>query len=318
MWYVVTRPANLLNQITTAAPGGTILYQATYSYNLNDQVSDVDISGVDGTGAPVALTWIYTYDAQDQLKSANEYHGGTPIASNTYNFDQMGNADWGNATSMNRYTTGPTGAALSYNARGDLTDDGTYSYGWDAADRLISEAPKSPTTGSVEETMGYDSSNRLIWQDLYSWTGSGWSTTAVSITKFVYDGGNLIATFSQDPSTGAVTIDKSFNWSPQTGQFLSEYVYATNKTYGAVLDANNDVVGLIDQSSGAVAESYTYLPFGQRTAGGPAADICPLGFASGYFDKVSGGWYFQNRWESSSLGRWSQLASRARKPCEYR
>jgi len=84
--------------------------------------------------------------------------------------------------------------ALRHDLDGNLTQDGTFDYAWDAENRLISVTPRSPIASSVRSVFDYDYMNRRIRKRNYARTSgnAGWSTTPVLDRRFLYDGWNLL------------------------------------------------------------------------------------------------------------------------------
>ena len=77
-------------------------------------------------------------------------------------------------------------------------------------------------------------------------------------------------------------------------------------TYYYVTDGNKNVTGLLDQAGTRVAE-YVYGPFGQLlSAEGELADVNPFRFSSEYADDETGLVYYNYRYYSPQLGRWTK------------
>ena len=91
-------------------------------------------------------------------------------------------------------------ANVTYNARGDETDDGTTSFTWDANDELSSETPDAPAAGSTKQEFEYDSQERRTEEDVFNWnTSTGtWDAEADKVLKFAYQGSNLVAELDGD------------------------------------------------------------------------------------------------------------------------
>jgi RHS repeat-associated protein len=220
-----------------------------------------------------------------------------------YAFDALGNrTDLGPVNNLNQYTS------FSYDARGNLLDDGTYTYGYDPLDRLISVTPKVPMSGSKKLEMGYDSQGRRIWKKVFGYGNGSW--TLSQTLKFAYDGWNLVAEFQSDGAGNDVLL-RSYAWGQDAsgggiGALLSitDYSTATPMTYLPFYDGNGNVTGLTDAASGSVVATYDYDPFGNLLASsGPAAGINPFRFSTKYFDAESGLYYFGYRYYSPSQGR---------------
>lgn len=141
---------------------------STYSYENADKAGRLQ-SLVDNLAGDAAVTTTFAYNPASQITKRTRnndryaYTGATPDATYVTN-------------GLNQYTT--VGAAtLSYDANGNLTGDGTTTYGYDAENRLISS--------SAGATVAYDPTGRL-------WQTSGGSAGG---TQFLYDGDQLTAEY---------------------------------------------------------------------------------------------------------------------------
>jgi RHS repeat-associated protein len=171
----------------------------------------------------------------------------------------------GVANGMNEYSN------FTYNQRGDLTADGTYTYTWNAADQLTAVTADD---NSVKVTFAWDGQGRCIEKDVYNYDAeAGEDDTGAWVLnytrKFVFDGTQLVEELdgNNNPVTG-------YTWGPQGLMAVTDYTTATPTVYMAVLDGQGNVAQLINSSTGQVAASYTYDPYGALlTATGPAAGV---------------------------------------------
>ena len=143
----------------------------------------------------------YAYDAAGRLTSINQDITGT-ANDVTYGLNQYNPASqvtqrstsndayvWTGAVNvsrnyvvngLNQYTSaGP--ATFTYDANGNLTSDGTNSYGYDVENRLIQ------ASGATNATLRYDPLGRLYE------TNAG---TVASTTRFLHDGVELVAEYN--------------------------------------------------------------------------------------------------------------------------
>jgi YD repeat-containing protein len=137
---------------TVTSPSGTTLYSITYTRDGNGKILTSTTGGIDATGSGVSLAWSYGYDGTAEVTTADASSGGTAIAGQqlSYAYDPSGNRmDQGSISNVDQYSN------YTYNARGDLTNDGTFTYAYDPQDRLISTTPNTVTDGSVKTTFGY-------------------------------------------------------------------------------------------------------------------------------------------------------------------
>ena len=84
-----------------------------------------------------------------------------------------------------------------------------------------------------------------------------------------------------------------------------------NTLYYYVLNAQGDVVRIIDSSRSVVA-SYTYDPWGKIiSSSGTLADINPLRYRGYYYDSETGFYYLQSRYYDPEIGRFINADSYA-------
>src|SRR5439155_10284181 len=81
---------------------------------------------------------------------------------------------------------------FSYDADGNLTNDGRWGYAWDGENRLVRMlAPTSlPSGASKTLVFSYDPDGHRISKTVSNWTGSAWSK--VLDERYLYDGWNLL------------------------------------------------------------------------------------------------------------------------------
>jgi RHS repeat-associated protein len=147
------------------------------------------------------------------------------------------------------------GASASYDLNGNLTEDGTFTYTYNARNQLTTAKQGSTTLGSFI----YDGLGRRVQKSI-----SG------TITNFVYDGWNVAQekdsknkiTFNEQEG---LSLDQMFSRTPASGS--PSYLLS---------DALGSTVGLAD-TSGVVGTTYTYEPFGKTTMTGTSSTN-PFGF----------------------------------------
>lgn len=136
------------------------------------------------------------------------------------------------ADGLNRYTSA-LGVTPSYDTKGNLTGDGTRTYSYDAANRLIS------ATGVP--TVNYDPADRLQ------------EVVGTSTTRFLYDGSDVIAEYS---SSGAVL--RRYVHGPGTDEPLAWYEGSgTTDRRWLMTDERGSVIGIANDS-GTVTKVKKY------------------------------------------------------------
>lgn len=138
------------------------------------------------------------------------------------------------------------GASLTYDANGNLTNDGVNTYQWDARNRLIG------IIGGTTSNFAYDSLGRRTSKAINS-----------VAAQFLYDGNDIVAEIGGG-AVGAnyfhsLNIDEPFIRQTGTG----------NEHYHT--DALGSSLALSNAAGGA-ATTYTYEPFGKTTVSGASSN----------------------------------------------
>ncbi len=186
----------------------------------------------------------------------------------------------------------------SYDADGNLTQDGRWNYTWDGENRLTSmEAIASvPIEAKRRLEFAYDYMGRRIQKNVSGWNAATNSYQLQSTTKFIYDGWNLIAEMD-----GSGVPTRSFVWGADGLQLIND----SGNTYIAGYDGNANLTSLIKASTGTLAASYEYDPFGNTLkAVGEYAARNPFRFSTKYTDAETGQIYYGYRYYNPQTGRW--------------
>jgi RHS repeat-associated protein len=228
-------------------PGGVIQSSFAYTYNdLNECTTEATTDG----------TWTYTYDAAGELTNAvfASTNPGVPDQSLAYVYDAAGN----------RVQTIINGTTTNYttNERNEYTTVGGTTYRYDADGNLISETNSSGTTRFT-----YNSLNELIkvvtptdtW--IYQYNALGERVSAV------HNGQQI--TYVLDP-TGNGSVIAAYD---STNNLVADYAYGLGLAMQAGATGGDyyqfDALGntaALTNSSGAIVNRYSYLPFGSIQA----------------------------------------------------
>ncbi|MGH8277257.1 MAG: RHS repeat-associated core domain-containing protein, partial [Steroidobacteraceae bacterium] len=184
----------------------------------------------------------------------------------------------GNSFNTDNALTGFNGQALSADANGNLSNDGTNAYAWDARNQL------SQISGGTSASFSYDPFGRRVNK-----------TIGGATTQFLYDGYNPVQELDavSPPNVTANLL---------TGLNLDEYFSRTDSSgpMSFLSDLLGSTLGLTN-SSGALATSYTYDPFGNVTACG-TANANPYQF-TGRENDGNGLYFYRARYYSPTFQR---------------
>lgn len=291
----------LTNQ--TATKSGNTLMTLTYNYQATaGQSGTGTTAGNSGqlmgiTSAPAstinnqARDQAFTYDNLGRLLTAR----GWTSWQRRFAYDRFGNRTgmWDavtggnqlqniaiaqtNSVANNRIAT-VNSVSYSYEASGNLTNDGAHSYGYDAAGRMVS------VDGGVTASYTYDANNWRVKK-----------VAAGVTTHCVWEGSQVMAEYNGS-----------------TGALISEYIYAgarmVAREQGSVIryyHADRLSTRLITDSNGAVVGTMDHLPFGEDAQTG-AGESEKHRFTNYERDSESNTDYAVNRQHSISVGRFLQ------------
>lgn len=135
-----------------------------------------------------------------------------------------------------------TAATLAYDARGNLTSDGAKTYGYDAANRLV-----SVSGGGASATLKYDPASRLV------------EVAGTATTRFLYDGADIIGEYS-----GANALQRRYVHGPGADEPLV-WLEGTSTSDRRFLhaDARGSIVAITDDNaSGTTLYKNRYDAYG--------------------------------------------------------
>jgi RHS repeat-associated protein len=267
---------------TLRRPDTSVSASASYSYDLDDLITQETTTGPVGAGAnfytydgmgrvatwlsPGGTTTTYGYDAASNRTSVT-----TPAGTRTSTFD---------ARNRIQGTTGAGGPADSYtwNARGALTtavENGqTTSYTFDAFERLTAVT----RTGGLNVTYGYDSLDRAAQRG-----AANFGYNSLSNTPVIAPTGAGEAKLLRDPSGTALSSKTGAN----PGRALLD-----DPTHG-------DITATLNPTTGNLDASTSYDPWGKPTA---SSGSLPAGYQGGYTDADLGFVNAHARWYQPNIG----------------
>jgi RHS repeat-associated protein len=279
-----------------------------YDYT-NDDLGRRTAMSKSGTAFSQSDTISYGYNDKSEVTSAVSANLAT--YNYGFNFDPIGNRITSTSTEtgasvtrsytanqLNQYTAidNPT-ATPTYDDDGNTTNcelsTGSWSFTWDAENRLISAVK----TDDTKLEFSYDYMSRRVEKKAYSWDTDHWSQT--SGLRFVYD--NYLQ-IEQLDSLDSNSIEKKRIWGAE-GKIIAD-IDSSNTTFYAIGEANKNITEYID-NSGMIFGHYEYSPFGKVTiASGSSPDDFDFTFSCEYTDSETMLVYYNFRYYISNTGRW--------------
>jgi RHS repeat-associated protein len=257
----------------------------------------------------------YIYDAKSRL---TQFKRGTlsngdiplPIAQTAYNLDALNN--WVTKTTdqvtetrthneLNQITY-IDGTNFSYDANGNLTDDGVKTYSYNAENKLTQVTRNSDS--QVLMQCQYDALGRLVARTSF--------LPVQKDARFIYDGKEFLQLAELDSNGG---IKKEFVWgldlsgAKERKIGIGGLVSMENAENGEnslyLYDGVGNVVMLVDIYTADVMAQYSYSAYGELTsATGVRAGSNPFRFSTKYWLEETDLYDYGYRYYSPYLGRW--------------
>jgi RHS repeat-associated protein len=218
------------------------------------------------------LTQTFAYNPASQISSvarSNDAYAWTGAIAVSRGYTTNG---------LNQHTAaGP--ASFTYDARGNLTGDGTTVFAYDSENKLTA------ASGGASGTLAYDPMGRL------------YQLTASATTRFGYDGVDRIAEYD-----GSNVVLRRYIHGPGIDNPIAWYEgsgFASRRFLSA--DERGSIVSVTD-SAGAVITINSYDESGIPSANNAGA----FGYTGQTWLTELGLWYYKNRILSPTLGRFLQ------------
>jgi len=270
---------------TSANP--TSIVSLVYSYGTTNNSGNV--LSVTYNGGGLSYTQTFAYDALNRLTTAQENSGASWSQTNSY--DRYGNRSIsGGGLSFNAADNRLTG--WSYDAAGNLLNDGLHTYTFDAENRIKNVDATSAYTYDgeaqrVKKLMGENT--RFVYGIGGKLVAEFDGATGVLKKEYIYGAGGLVATIVPNAQAGSGTQ------------------YTTSDNLGSPRVVTN--------ASAAVVSRYDYMPFGEELGAGVGGRSSGIGYGAadgirkkftGYErDTETGLDYAQARYFSSTQGRFT-------------
>ncbi|OEC01259.1 hypothetical protein GY31_13200 [Lysinibacillus sphaericus] len=261
----------------------------TYQYDANNNIKNIIQNNTDKVN--------YSYDALNQLIQ-EAYIDGPQM---NYTYDEVGNRltksviNSGKTESTTyKYNQANQLSFVNnqeyfYDADGNLTNDGTYTYEWNAFDQLTKVKSNS---GTIIAEYSYDEKGRRI----YSKDSNG-------PIYYTYDGDSNRVLYEKDSSTFAV---KSYVYDDNGFPLMMIY---KGVPYHYLTNYRGDVLGMTDESGKLVA-SYTYDAWGNILTQSGTDDmdsINPYRYAGYRYDEDTKHYYLMARYYNPDTGSFLSL-----------
>jgi RHS repeat-associated protein len=264
----------------SATPSGNALTGGTdntlYSFNISSFAPNGDVLSV---GDSVNGSWTYSYDAFNRLLGANQNNGQFVYS---YVYDRYGNRWQQNGGVFHPPALSFTGNnnhidGYSYDAAGNLLNDGTNSFTYDAENRIV-----SVTNANGASTYVYDATGQRVRK-----------TTLSGSVDFLYDlSGHAITELS---SAGSWNRGEIYAGGSHIGTYSNSTTYFDHADWLGTERARTTVTG-------SAYQGCTSLPFGDFLTCSNS-DSSPIHFTGKEHDSETGNDNFGARFYSSVLGR---------------
>jgi RHS repeat-associated protein len=217
-----------------------------------------------------------------------------------------------NSVFINRHTLlAKTPEAFGYDADGNLTNDGKWSYTWDGENRLVALQSLSAIPDAAKRRMeyAYDEQGRRIYAKIMEWNTNSSSYQIITEERYWYDGWNIIGRADL-----ATTLVQNFVW----GLDLSGTMQgaggvggllilndSTGASYFYNYDGNGNVLALINANDGTTVAQYDYDPFlGVIRADGLMAKANPFLGSTKFYDWDTEFYNYGHRIYKPATGTW--------------
>jgi RHS repeat-associated protein len=269
----------------------------SYEYDKLDRRIKAEVNGV---------KWVYGYDKLNQLTSASSSDGYVY----GYGFDKIGNRMFASLmdkgaekfktdfeyNGLNQIAS----QGFEYDRYGNLTKAKGTEYSYDLQNRLC-EVRKSD--GTVVR-YGYDALGQRIRSEEI--TDDKTKTTTFLMSGMVEQARSEISNLKSTITFHTLGLDLAGSLTATGGvgavlsstSFTDALCLLPNASFNYLYDGNGNVIATCD-ASGAIKDTVTYLPFGEKISG---TDL-PFSFSTKPVD-ASGLSYYGFRFYNAELGRW--------------
>jgi RHS repeat-associated protein len=306
---------NRLSQKRGGDANGANLRSTTYAVNQLNQITSrtvvgsryLDLIGLAEPGTTVTAGGVTASRRGEFWRAELNLGTGNPLWQSV----NVTTSDGGSLTNA-LYRVPPSSEVPTYDADGNLTADGLWTYTWDAENRLKSMQSQAvvPTAGRRKLDFEYDPFGRRIGRVVSTGASGSWVVT--STTRWLYDGWNPVAELNDAGTLVREYVwgtDLSGSWQGAGGVggllWILEAPNGANTAHYVAYDGNGNVMGLVNAADGTWSARYEYGPFGEvlRATGAMAASN-PFRWSTKIQDEDTGLNYYGYRYYSAGVGRW--------------
>jgi RHS repeat-associated protein len=299
--YYVTYGYDAANRLTAANENGATAL-ASYAY---DNLGRRALVQYGAAGAKVSYSWSAEGDlltlSHDLAGAANDVgftNSYTPahqivassLSNMAYQYSSVidGTASYA-ANGLNQYANvtpvGGSAVNIGYDLNGNLTSDGTFAYGYDPQNRLMTVTKTGTSIAHAYDPLGRRTAK----------------TVNGTATYFLHAGNAEIAEYD-----GAGNLLRRYVPGPGIDQPIAMITAAGAITYFH-RDKSGSVVAMSDASGNLTEGPYTYDSYGNCITGGVAcASGEPFKYTGQRQDPETGLYYYRARYYSPLLGRFLQ------------
>lgn len=264
----------------TVSPSSSSIQDIRYTY---DAVGNI-IQIADYSATDAAKVVVFGYDDLYRLTSASTTEADSTPFSQTYTYDPLGNmtskSDVGSYTYAGTGYANPhaatsiAGTTLGYDNDGNVVSYGSNTYSWDYRNRLV-----SLTASGTTATYGYDHTTervkKIVGAATSIYPNDYYSVEGATTTRFIYAGGDLVATLEKVGS--AIQVYHVHN----------DHLGSTN---------------VVTNAAGSVTQVLDYYPYGSVRID-IGTDVSGREFIGEFVDEESGLSYLNARHYMASRGQ---------------
>ncbi len=334
------------NRTSTKAGGndvGSALRSASYSANTLNQYTSRDVpNAFDVLGASHATNSVTVNTSPADYRRGEYFQELVSVVNNvTSVWQKVTVTNTGGSWSTGNVFVAKTAEAFTYDADGNLTSDGRWTYTWDLTHEIIdlscqwcfkvhgsfggifrdvvtisrvgenrlvnmTSGSSTPTGSKFKMDFAYDWKGRRIEKQVSTNNGSYFGQYT---NRYVYDGWNLVAELNRTNGlirgyVWGLDLSGSEQGAGGVGGLLAVND-ATNGLHFCGYDGNGNLAAMVKATDGTVSANYEYGPFGEvLRSSGTMAKANPFRFSSKYQDDESDQLYYGYRFYNQSMGRW--------------